>query len=101
MRMLMTIKLPQEPFNSFVRDGSAGTKIKRILDEIKPEAVYFSEFDGNRGGILVVNLSDASEIPALAEPWFLTFDAEVEFRIAMTPEDLARASLETQGKKWG
>jgi hypothetical protein len=101
MRMLMTVKLPQEPFNSSVRDGSAGMKIKRILDEIKPEAVYFSEFGGNRGGILVVNLNDASEIPALAEPWFLTFNAEVEFRIAMTPEDLARAGLETQGKKWG
>ncbi len=101
MRMLMTVKFPQEPFNSSVRDGSAGTKIKRILDEIKPEAVYFSEFYGNRGAILVVNLGDASEIPALSEPWFLTFDAEVEFRIAMTPEDLARAGLETQGKRWG
>jgi hypothetical protein len=101
MRMLMTVKFPLEPFNSSVRDGSAGTKIKRILDEIKPEAVYFTEIDGKRGGILVVNINDASEIPALSEPWFLAFNAEVEFRIAMTPEDLARASLETQGKKWG
>ncbi len=101
MRMLVTVKFPLEPFNSSVRDGSAGTKIKRILDDIKPEAVYFSDFDGKRGGILVVNLNDASEIPALAEPWFLVFNAEVELRIAMTPEDLARAGLETQGSKWG
>ncbi len=36
----------------------------------------------------------------VAEPWFLTFNAKVEFRIAMTPEDLSRASLDTLGKKW-
>jgi hypothetical protein len=100
MRMLMTVKIPLEPFNSFVRDGSAGTKIKRILDEIKPEAVYFSEYDGKRGGVLVVNPNDASDIPALSEPWFLVFNATVEFQIAMTPGDLARANLETQGNKW-
>jgi hypothetical protein len=36
----------------------------------------------------------------LAEPWFLTFNAQVEFRVAMTPEDLARSNLEALGKKW-
>jgi len=43
---------------------------------------------------------DSSEVPALAEPFFLTFNAEVEFRIAMTPEDLARSGLDALGKKW-
>jgi hypothetical protein len=36
----------------------------------------------------------------LAEPWFLQFNAEVEYRIAMTPEDLGRADLGALGKKW-
>jgi hypothetical protein len=101
MRMLMHIRMPLEPFNSAVRDGSAGPKMQRILEAIKPEAAYFSEQTGHRGGILVVNVKESSEIPALSEPWFLTFNAEVEFRIAMTPEDLARAGLEALGKKWG
>jgi hypothetical protein len=48
----------------------------------------------------VVNVNSPSDVPALAEPWFLTFNAEVEFRIAMTPEDLSRASLDALGKKW-
>jgi hypothetical protein len=100
MRMLMHIHLPLEPFNSAVRDGSAGQKIKRILEANKPEAAYFCEHNGQRGGTLVVNMNDASEIPALAEPWFLTFNAQVEFRVAMTPEDLARANLDALGKKW-
>jgi len=72
-----------------------------ILEQIKPEAVYFTDLNGQRGGVLVVDVKDASDIPALAEPWFLTFEADVEFRIAMTPEDLARADLDKLGKTWG
>jgi hypothetical protein len=45
-------------------------------------------------------MDKASDIPRLAEPWFLSFNAEVEFRIAMTPEDLAHADLDALGKKW-
>ena len=100
MRMLMHVQLPLEPFNAAVRDGTAGEKIKRILESLKPEAAYFSEHNGRRGGTLVVDVKDASDVPALAEPWFLTFNAEVEFRIAMTPEDLGRANLDVLGKKW-
>jgi hypothetical protein len=48
----------------------------------------------------VVNVNGPSDVPALAEPWFPTFNAEVESRIAMTPEDLSRASLDALGKKW-
>ena len=50
MRMLMHLHLPLEPFNTAVRDGSAGQKMKRILEAIKPEAVYFCEHNGQRGG---------------------------------------------------
>ncbi|MGA9019016.1 MAG: hypothetical protein WB438_08805 [Candidatus Cybelea sp.] len=100
MRMLMHIKLPIEPFNSAVRDGSAGPKIQRILEATKPEASYFSEHDGHRGGTLVVNLNEPADVPRLAEPWFLTFNAEVEFRVAMTPADLGSANLEGLGKTW-
>ncbi len=100
MRMLMHVQFPLEPFNAAVRDGTVGQKIKRILEAIKPEAAYFSEYNGRRGGILVVSVKDPSDVPMLAEPWFLTFNAEVKFRIAMTPEDLARANLEALGKQW-
>lgn len=100
MRMLLLVQLPLEPFSTHVKKGSAGAKMKQILDDIKPEAAYFSERDGKRGAVLVVNVDSPSDVPRLAEPWFLTFDAEVEFRIAMTAEDLGRADLEGLGKKW-
>lgn len=100
MRMLMDIELPLEPFNTAVRDGSIGAKMQKIMEAIKPEAAYFTARNGKRGGTLVVNLSDPSQIPALAEPWFLTFNASVQLFPAMTPEDLGRASLEAIGKEW-
>ncbi|MES2070118.1 MAG: panthothenate synthetase [Pseudomonadota bacterium] len=101
MRMLLSVVLPHEPFNTLVRDGTVGAKIRNILEATKPEAVYFTEQDGHRGAVVVVNVERASQVPALAEPWFLNFDADCKFRIAMTPEDLQQAGLEALGKQWG
>jgi hypothetical protein len=83
-----------------VKDGTAGQKFQRILEDTKPEAVYFTEYDGRRGAIMIVNVADPSNVPALAEPWFLLFDADVEFHVVMGPEDLGRAGIEAIGKKW-
>ena len=101
MRMMMMVEFPLEPFNSAVRNGTAGPTMKKILDDAKPEAAYFGERDGKRGGVLIVDVSKPSDVPRLAEPWFLSFNAEVEFRVVMTPEDLAQADLNALGKKWG
>ena len=100
MRMLMHVKIPHEEFNAAVRDGSAGQKINRILEETKPEAVYFTEYDGERGAIMIVDVKEPSKVPAYSEPWFLLFNADVEFHIVMTPDDLGRAGLDSLGKKW-
>ncbi len=100
MRALIHVKFPIEPFNSAVRKGTAGDILKRILDEIKPEAAYFTENNGQRGAVLVVDVADPSKVPAIAEPFFLSFNAQVEFHVAMSPEDLGRAGLESMGKKW-
>ncbi|MCO4876557.1 panthothenate synthetase [Paraburkholderia caribensis] len=72
----------------------------RILEDTKPEAAYCTEQNGTRGAILVVNLDEPSQIPAFAEPWFLMFNADSEFRVVMVPEDLKKAGLETLGSKW-
>jgi hypothetical protein len=100
MRMIMLVQFPIEPFNSLVRKGSLGKKMHQILEAIKPESAYFTERDGHRGAILVVNLKNESEVAVLAEPWFLVFNANVEYRIAMTAEDLGRANLGEIGKAW-
>ena len=100
MRMIMLVQFPTEPFNTAIRNGSIGDKMHQILDATKPETAYFTERDGHRGGIFVVEVDSPTDVPRLAEPWFLTFNATVEFRVAMTPEDLGRADLGALGKKW-
>jgi hypothetical protein len=97
---VLHVKIPHEPFNTAVRKGTAGERIQQILAEIKPEAAYFTEYEGRRGAILVVDVADASTIPSLAEPFFLSFNADVEFHVTMTPEDLGKADLNAIGKKW-
>ena len=98
--MLINVIFPIEPFNSMVRNGTAGETIGRVIDDIKPESIYFSEQDGNRGAVMIVEISDASTIPAICEPWFLNFEAHCEIRIAMTPDDLMRANLNKLAEKW-
>ncbi|MBI1939966.1 MAG: panthothenate synthetase [Acidobacteria bacterium] len=100
MRMLLHVKIPHETFNAAVKDGTAGKKVQRILDELKPEAVYFTEYEGRRGAILIINMAEPSKVPTFAEPWFLQFNADCQFHIVMTPEDLAKAGLDELGKKW-
>ena len=92
MRFLMRISWDVEAGNAIVRAGKLGEVVQSILAEQKAEAAYFTAEHGHRGGILVVNIADVSQIPALAEPWFLTANAKVEFIPAMTPEHLAKAA---------
>jgi hypothetical protein len=100
MRMLVHAKIPHEPFNTLVRNGSAGKSVNQIVEETKPEAVYFTEYDGRRSAIMIVEVADPSKVPALAEPWFLSFNADVQFHIVMSPDELGRAGLDALGKKW-
>jgi hypothetical protein len=96
----MNVRIPHATFNAAVKDGTAGAKLGKILEAIKPEAVYFTEHNGLRGAVIIVDLPDVSKIPLLAEPWFLTFEADVEFRPVMTPDDLKRSGIDGMGKLW-
>jgi hypothetical protein len=100
MRILLNVKIPHEPFNTLVREGKAGDIIKEIIKELNPESIYFTEQGGTRGAVAVVNINDPSQIPSFSEPFFLNFNADCEFRIAMSPEDLGKAGLDDLGKKW-
>lgn len=102
MRFLFTISMPVEAGNeSAKRDGFQA--IQAILREQKPEAAYFLARDGKRTGLLILNLTDASQIPAFAEPWFLALDAAVDVSPVMVPEDLQKAgpAIEHAVKSYG
>lgn len=100
MRMLLNIRIPHEPFNTAIKAGTAASTMGRILEETKPEAAYFTEQNGTRSAVLIVNVESPSQIPSLSEPWFLSFNADCEFRIVMSPDDLKEAGLDELGNKW-
>jgi hypothetical protein len=100
MKMLMNIRFPHEPFNTLVREGTVGGIFRRILDDLKPESIYFTEQGRGRGAVAIFEVEDSSKIPFFAEPFFLNFNADCQFRIAMSPEDLGKAGLDELGRKW-
>jgi len=74
--------------------------MQSILEDAQPEVVYFTEQNGNRGAVMIVDVASPDRIPIFAEPWFLKFNADCEFRIAISPDDLQKARLEGLGQKW-
>jgi hypothetical protein len=103
MRVLVKASMTTEAGNRLSRNGTLGSVMKSILEDLKPEAVYFGAENGKRTAYLFVNVQDASEIPGIAEPLFLAFDADIDFIPVMTPADLAAAGpgIEKAAKKYG
>lgn len=103
MRFLMKVSFPVEAGNKAAKKGSLGKTIESILAEQKPEAAYFLAVNGQRTGLIFLDMQDVSQIPSLAEPWFLSFNASVEIHPVMTPDDLKKATkdIEKAVKKYG
>ena len=91
MRFLVKVNIPVDSGNAAARAGKLGETIQSILRDLKPEAVYFTDNNGQRTAYIILQMHDASEIPAIAEPWFLAFNAGIEIHPVMLPDDLARA----------
>ena len=103
MRFLIKARMDTDKANELTRQGKLGEVIGAILAEQKPEAVYFALDKGKRTAFLFVNMDDPSELPAIAEPWFLAFNVEIESQPAMVPEDLQKAgpAIEAAAKNFG
>ncbi len=103
MRMMMRAVVDTEAGNEAIRNGSIAKVIGQMMEDLKPEAAYFSDIEGARGGYLVINMDDASQMPALSEPLFLGLGATIQAHPVMVPEDLEKAGADLQqvAQKYG
>lgn len=102
MRFLLKVNIPVDAGNAAAKAGKLGATIQSILADLKPEAVYFGDDRGQRTAFVFLEMQDASQIPAIAEPWFLAFDAHIEVHPVMTADDLMKAApaIEKAVKKY-
>ena len=104
MRMLLRVSIPVDTGNAAAKAGTLGSSVEKMVADLKPEAAYFfADDDGRRSGSIVFDMKDSTQIPSIAEPWFLTFNATVSLRPVMNPQDLATAgpSITEAAKRYG
>ena len=82
--------MPVESGNRAIKDGTLGAVMQRAAERWKPEAMYFTTFEGQRTAYMVFDLPDASVIPPFAEPFFTELNASVELAPVMNGDDLQK-----------
>jgi hypothetical protein len=91
MRFLLKVNIPVEAGNAAAKAGKLGATFQSIFADLKPEAVYFADDNGQRTAFIFLDVQDASQIPAIVEPWMLAFNARIEMHPVMVLEDLIKA----------
>jgi hypothetical protein len=86
--MLMKVQMDVNASNAAVKSGKLGEIVRSTLERLKPEAAYFTAIDGCRGGFIVFDMKDPSDIPSICEPFFMELGAKIELMPVMTPDEV-------------
>ena len=97
MRTLLKATMDVTASNKAIMDGSLPKLMQSTMEKLKPEASYFTTIDGCRACFIVFDLKDPSDIPSIAEPFFLNLNAKVEFSPVMNADDLKKGLESLQG----
>lgn len=88
MRMMLKVQMSVDAANAAIKDGRLAAFMSSTLGRLKPEAAYFTTVNGDRGGYIVFDLKDPSDIPSLCEPFFNELGAKLELMPVMTADDV-------------
>jgi len=91
MRVLVRAMIPTAAGNKMVKDPNFLKSIKDYIEKFNCEAAYFTEVNGNRTMVFVLDLPSPDMIPAIAEPLFQGYEANVEIHPAMNLDDLKKS----------
>lgn len=90
MRVLLKASMDTEKANEAIRNGTLGKLIQASVEQIKPEAAYFTAENGQRTAFLVFDMQDSSQMPVISEPFFLQLGAKVSYTPIMNLEDVQK-----------
>lgn len=88
MRVMAKITMPVEQGNLAIKDGTLPGVMQRAAERWRPEAMYFTTFDGTRTAFIVFDLPASADIPPFAEPFFAELNANVQIVPVMNGDDL-------------
>lgn len=86
--MMMKVQIPVEAGNEAIRTKQLPGIIEASMAQLKPEASYFFAEGGVRTALFFFDLADPSQIPVVAEPFFMGANAAVSMVPVMNPEEL-------------
>jgi hypothetical protein len=103
MRFMITFRMPTDTANAAIKEGRIPQSLQSIMEELQPEAAYFTVVDGARGGHFIVNIDTPAQLPAMLEPLYLALGARIDVQLALTPEDFEQAApgIEQARQKYG
>jgi hypothetical protein len=90
MRMMLRALMDTQMSNQTIENGQLQKVVDSLMDELKPEAAYFTPHSGRRACIFFFDMQESSQLPAVAERLFRTMGAEVEVQPVMNREELQK-----------
>ncbi|MEU9058222.1 hypothetical protein AB0D13_04785 [Streptomyces sp. NPDC048430] len=91
MRMLLTAQADTVTAHRSVSDGTMPKIIEEVVEQLKPEAAYFTLRNGQRACLMVFGMQESAQMPPLMEPLFLA-GSKIALQPVMNLGDL-RAGL--------
>jgi hypothetical protein len=90
MRVLVRAMIPTPAGNKVLKDPNFMKNLEDYIHKFNCEAAYFFPLNGNRTMAFVLDLPSQDMLPAVAEPLFQNFEANVEVHPAMNLDDLKK-----------
>ncbi len=90
MRLMLKFIIPVEKGNEAAANGEIESAILAMIDQVKPEAAYFTLEDGKRAGMVIFETTDPVRLTEINEPMFAKLNAAIWIVPVLTLEDLRK-----------
>ncbi len=88
MHMMIRVTIDVVSGNEAIRSGKLGKVMGDFAAKFKPEAMYFTTDNGVRTAYIVFDMKDVTDMPAIAEPFFMDLNADIDYLPVMNKDEL-------------